>query len=68
MRRHDRAVVAALATLAAAGAGLAGYLYAGAPAALVAVPGAFEVLGAAGLLLGLGLLGLGLLVVRRPRR
>jgi hypothetical protein len=68
MRGREQAVVAALAALAAAGAGLAGYLHAGAPAALVAIPGALEVLGAAGLLLGLGLLGLGALLLRRRRR
>lgn len=61
MRARDRAIVAALA----AAAGLAGYLAAAPSAALPALPGALEVLAPAGVLLGLGLLGLSVLLRRR---
>jgi LPXTG-motif cell wall-anchored protein len=68
MRRRDRVVLAALAVGVI---GLAGYLAAAPPAGLApapALPGVFEVLAPAGALLGLGLLGLGVLLVRRRRR
>jgi LPXTG-motif cell wall-anchored protein len=66
MRRRDRVVLAALA---AGAVGLAAALAAapGGPAAPL-LPGVFELLAPAGLLLGLGLLGLGALVARRRRR
>jgi hypothetical protein len=66
MRRRDRVVLAALAVGAA---GLIAYLAApaGRPAGLP-LPGVFEVLAPAGVLLGLGLLALIALVVRHRRR
>ncbi len=65
MRTSDRVVVGALA---AAVVGLVAYLAAQPRSALTpALPGVFEVLGPAGLLLGLGLLGLGVLLGRRRR-